>query len=83
MVEWQAIEECKHFISPFWKLYHISVFDKFIWCTIGPMTFFIGTAQFSLWAIGAANYNYIVTNSINCLLIDSIYIPNGTHTDHF
>ena len=31
---------------------------------------------------GAGNYDYIVTNSINCLLIGSRCIPNGTHTNH-
>ena len=49
----------------------ISVFDKLIWCTIGPKSFLFGTAQFSLWASGAVNYDYIVTNSINSLLIGS------------
>ena len=28
----------------------ISVFDKLMWCTIGPKSFLFGTAQFSLWA---------------------------------
>ena len=31
---------------------------------------------------GAVKYDYIVTNSINSLLIDSKCIPNGTHTNH-
>ena len=31
---------------------------------------------------GAVNYDYIVTNSINSLLIGSRCIPNGTHTNH-
>ena len=42
-----------------------SVFDKLIWRTIGTKSFLFGTAQFSLWASGAINYDYIVTNSIN------------------
>ena len=62
---------------------YVSVFDKLIWHTMGPMRFFIGTAQLSLWAIGTANYDYIVTNSINCLLIGSRCISNGAHTNHF
>ena len=41
------------------------VFDKFIWRTIGTKSFLFGTSQFSIWAIGAVNYDYIVTNSIN------------------
>ena len=41
---------------------YVSVFDKLIWCTIG---FLFGTAQFSPWASGAVNYDYIVPNSIN------------------
>ena len=61
---------------------YISVFDKLIWCTIGPMSFLLDTAQFSLWASGAVNYDYIVTNSINCLLIGSRCIPNGSHTNY-
>ena len=31
---------------------------------------------------GAVNYDYIVTNSINYLLIGSRCIPNGTHDSH-
>ena len=42
-----------------------SVFDKLIWWTIGPKSLFGGTTQFTLWASGAVNYDYIVTNSIN------------------
>ena len=59
------------------------VFDKLIWRTIGPKSFLFGTAQFSLWASGAINYDYIVTNSINSLLIGSRCIPNGAHANHF
>ena len=44
---------------------HVSVFDKLIWHTIGPKSFLFGTAQFSVWASGAVNYDYIITNSIN------------------
>ena len=36
----------------------------------------------SLWASDAVNYDYIVTNSINCMLIGSRYIPNGAHSPH-
>ena len=32
---------------------------------------------------GTVNYDYIVTNSINYLLIGSRCIPNGAHTNHF
>ena len=32
--------------------------------TIGPKSFLFGTAQFSVWASGAINYDYVVTNSI-------------------
>ena len=31
---------------------------------------------------GAVNYDYIVINSIDSLLIGSRCIPNGTHTNH-
>ena len=31
---------------------------------------------------GTVNYEYIITNSINSLLIGSRCIPNGTHTNH-
>ena len=60
----------------------ISVFDKLIWHTIGPKSFLFGTVQSSLWASGAFNYAYIVTNSINSSLIGSRCIPNGTHTNY-
>ena len=62
---------------------YISVFDKLIWCIIGPKNFLFGTAQFILWASGAINYDYIVTNSITSLLIGSRCISNGTHINHF
>ena len=42
-----------------------SVFDMLIWHTIGLKSFLFGAAQFSLWASGAVNYDYIVSNSIN------------------
>ena len=48
--------------------------------TIGPNSFLFCTAQFSHWASGTVNYDYIVTNSINSLLIGSRCIPNGAHT---
>ena len=51
------------------------VFDKLTWHTIGRKSFLFGTAQFSLWASGAVNYDYIVTNSINSLLIGSRVFP--------
>ena len=51
---------------------YICVFDKLIWRTIG---FLFDTA---LWASGTVNYNYIVTNGINSLLIGSRCIPNCT-----
>ena len=31
---------------------------------------------------GTVKYEYIVTNSINCLLIGSRRIPIGAHTNH-
>ena len=58
-----------------------SVFDKLIWRTIDPKSLF-DTAQFSLWASGTVSYDYIITNSINSLLIGSRCIPNGAHTIH-
>ena len=42
-----------------------------------------GTVQCSLFEPDdAVNYDYIVTNSINYLLIGSKCIPNGAHTNH-
>ena len=32
---------------------------------------------------GAVNYDYIVANCINSLLIGSRCIPNGAHTKHY
>ena len=40
-----------------------------------------GTLHSSLFGPdGPVNYDYIVTNSINCLLIGSRYFPSVTHT---
>ena len=33
-------------------------------------------------SLGAVNYDYIVTNSINSLLVSSRCIPNGARTNH-
>ena len=60
-----------------------SVFDKLIWHTIGPKSFLFGTAWFSLWASGAVSYDYILSNSINSLLIGLRFIPNGAYLNHF
>ena len=57
-------------------------FDKLIWAHHWPKELLICTAQFSLWADGAVNYDYIVTNSINSLSIGSRCITNGAHTNH-
>ena len=46
------------YISREYKQCEVSLFDKLIWCTIGPKGFLFGTAEFSLWASGAGNYNY-------------------------
>ena len=63
---------------------YTSIFDKLtcIWCTNGPKSFLFGTAQFSLWASGAVNYDHNITNCIKSLLIVSKCILNGTHTNH-
>ena len=53
--------------------------DKLIWHTIGPKSFLFGTAKF-FGPDGAVDYDYIITNSINSLLIGSSCIPNGAHT---
>ena len=52
---------------------YINVFDKIIWHTIGPKSILFGTEQLSLWADGAVNYDYIVTNSINSLLAQNVF----------
>ena len=57
-----------------------SVFDKLTWCTIVPKSFLFGTVQFSFCATGTVNYDYIITNSINSLLIGSRCIPNAWYT---
>ena len=57
-------------------------YSELVWRTIGSKSFLFGTAEFSLWASGAGNYDYIITNSINSLLIGSRCIPNGAHTNH-
>ena len=61
---------------------HISVFDNLIWHTIGLKSFLFGIAQFSLWASGTVNYNYIVTNSHAAILIknSATYVLVVLHT---
>ena len=50
-----------------------------IWHTIGPKSLSFSSL---FGPDGTVNYDYIVTNSINCLLIGSRCIPNGAHTNH-
>ena len=64
------------------KYMYISVFDTFIWHTIGPKSFLFDSAQFSLLASGAVIYDYTITNSINSLLIGWRCIPNDANTNH-
>ena len=59
----------------------ISVFNKLIWHTV-PKSFLFPTVQLFRWASGAVNYDYIITNSIKSLLIGSICISCGAHTNH-
>ena len=59
----------------------VSVFDKLIWRTTGSILF--GTAQFSLWASGTVNYDYIVTNSINSLLLAQDVFSMAHTLNHF
>ena len=58
---------------------YIRVFDQLIWCTIGQKSFLFGTARSHFGQDGADNYDYIITSSINSLLIGSRHIPNGPH----
>ena len=51
-------------------------FDKLIWRTIGPISLALHSSLFG--PDGVVNFDYIVTNSINSLLIGSRCIPN-TH----
>ena len=60
----------------------ISVFDKLIWRhTIGS-ELYLALHNSLFGPDGTVNYDYIVTNSINSLLIGSRCIPNGAHTIH-
>ena len=66
-----------------------SVFDKrtCMWCTIGPKSFLFGAAQFSLFGPDGAvtcnyDYTYVISITINSLLIGSRCIHNGAHTNH-
>ena len=45
-------------------------------------SYLFGTAQTVLSLGQIVQCDYIVSNSINCLLIGSRCIPNGTHTKH-
>ena len=42
---------------------------------------YLALHSFLFWPDGAVNYEYIITNSINSLLIGSYCIPNGAHTN--
>ena len=68
----------RNVLLPSKTLYIIELIQR----TIGPKNL-IGTAVLFLWPDGAVNYDYVVTNSINSLLIDSRCIPNGAHTNRY
>ena len=48
-----------------------NVFDKLIWCTIGPTTSYLALHSSFFGPDGTVNCDYIITNSINSLLIGS------------
>ena len=61
----------------------LQCFDKLIWHTPLAQTASYLAQHSSLFGPdGAVNYDYIITNSINSLLISSRCIPNGAHTNH-
>ena len=45
--------------------YYNNYVSVFLISLYGAKSFLFGAAQFSLWASGAVNYDYIVSNSIN------------------
>ena len=47
-----------------------------------PLTSYLALHSSLFGPDGAVNYDYIITNSINCLLISLRCIPNGTHTNY-
>ena len=55
------------FIKEWFSNFDDRGFDKLIWYTIGPKSFFFDLL--SLVLDGTVNCDYIVTNSINSLLI--------------
>ena len=56
-------------VNASWMNIIISVFDKLIWRTVGPKSFLFGTAQFSLWANGAVNYEFMIILSLTALTL--------------
>ena len=48
-----------------------------------PLASYLALHSSLFGADGAVNYDYIITNSINSLLIGSRCISNGTHTNHY
>ena len=61
------------------KYMYVWVFDKLMWA---QRAFYLAQHSSHFGTDGTVNYDYIVTNNINCLLIGSKCIPNGAHTNH-
>ena len=58
---------------------YLAVFDKLIWPHNWSKELLIWNCTGPDWL---ANYDYIVTNNINCLLIGSRCILNGAKTNY-
>ena len=60
----------------------ISVFDKLICRKMDQRASYLALHSSLFGPDGTVNYDYIVTNSINFLLIGSRCLPKGAHTNH-
>ena len=61
---------------------YIRVFDKLIGTPLAQRASYVAHHNSLFGPDGAGNYDYIVTNSINSLLIGSRCISNGAYTNH-
>ena len=66
----------------FQTVVNIFVRTRWMWMTFSKMFITVWSSVFDKLIWCTVNYDYIVTNSINSLLIGSRCIHNGSHTKH-
>ena len=72
-----------YYIIPYIQIYIYTYTQACTSASLAQRDFYLAQHSSLFGPDGAVNYDYIVTNSINSLLIGSTCILNGTHNNQF